>query len=305
MPGSARRALADAVDHNAVLVSYSPEQELGSFWERVLIPFVYCRLSAKFSFARVNNPQTAGRGSQWPISDDPARRVSESRRPRRYRQRSSGRCRARPPRETSRLQNLFHRAPRNHPHSYVPRLLSALGRLDQKSLSADGWHDQASAHRTRRGFSRGGDLRAAYRCRALLRGAYQPSLSLLVALLLLAISPALRLRFAEQLYRESLPAFIHQILCPRSVSLLRRARRFVVEKHARVQCTGRAGLSLALSLWRRNPAAKDAMIRMTRKLEFSARRTSTTIRISRRKRTGASSASAIIRMGTGTTTCWK
>jgi hypothetical protein len=57
MPGSARRALADQVDHNAVLVSYSPEQELGSFWERVLIPFVYCRLSAKFSFARVNNPK--------------------------------------------------------------------------------------------------------------------------------------------------------------------------------------------------------------------------------------------------------
>jgi glycosyltransferase involved in cell wall biosynthesis len=57
MLGSARRALADAVDHNAELVSYSPEQELGSFWERVLIPFVYCRLSAKFSFARVNNPK--------------------------------------------------------------------------------------------------------------------------------------------------------------------------------------------------------------------------------------------------------
>jgi hypothetical protein len=57
MPGSARRALTDAVDHDAVLVSYSPEQELGSFWERALIPFVYCRLSAKFSFVRVNNPK--------------------------------------------------------------------------------------------------------------------------------------------------------------------------------------------------------------------------------------------------------
>jgi hypothetical protein len=59
MPGSTRRALADAVDHNAVLVSYSPEQELGSFWERALIPFVYCRLSAKFSYVRVNNPKLA------------------------------------------------------------------------------------------------------------------------------------------------------------------------------------------------------------------------------------------------------
>ena len=57
MPGATRRALTDAVDHNAVLVSYSPEQELGSFWEHALVPFVYCRLSAKFSYARVNNPK--------------------------------------------------------------------------------------------------------------------------------------------------------------------------------------------------------------------------------------------------------
>jgi cellulose synthase/poly-beta-1,6-N-acetylglucosamine synthase-like glycosyltransferase len=57
LPGAARRALADAVDHDSVLVSYSPEQELGTFWERALIPFVYCRLAARFSFARVNDPR--------------------------------------------------------------------------------------------------------------------------------------------------------------------------------------------------------------------------------------------------------
>jgi glycosyltransferase involved in cell wall biosynthesis len=55
-PGSARRALADAVDHDAVLVSYSPEQEMETWWERALIPYVYCRLAAKFSYARVNDP---------------------------------------------------------------------------------------------------------------------------------------------------------------------------------------------------------------------------------------------------------
>jgi glycosyltransferase involved in cell wall biosynthesis len=54
--GSTRRALIDAVDHDAVMVSYSPEQEMETFWERVLIPFVYCRLAARFSFARVNDP---------------------------------------------------------------------------------------------------------------------------------------------------------------------------------------------------------------------------------------------------------
>lgn len=56
MPGATRRALADAVDHDAVLVSYSPEQELDSVWERALIPFVYCRLAAKFCYAQVNDP---------------------------------------------------------------------------------------------------------------------------------------------------------------------------------------------------------------------------------------------------------
>lgn len=55
--GSTRRALADAVDHSAVLVSYSPEQEMGSFWERAAIPFVYGRLAAHFSFAQVNDPR--------------------------------------------------------------------------------------------------------------------------------------------------------------------------------------------------------------------------------------------------------
>jgi len=56
LQGSTRRALCDAVEHDAVLVSYSPEQEMDSFWERALIPFVYCRLANKFSFARVNDP---------------------------------------------------------------------------------------------------------------------------------------------------------------------------------------------------------------------------------------------------------
>jgi glycosyltransferase involved in cell wall biosynthesis len=64
-PGATRRALGDAVDHDAVLVSYSPEQEMKTWWERALIPFVYCRLAARFSFARVNDrkqPDAAANG---------------------------------------------------------------------------------------------------------------------------------------------------------------------------------------------------------------------------------------------------
>ncbi|HXW61863.1 MAG TPA: glycosyltransferase [Candidatus Acidoferrales bacterium] len=55
--GSVARGLADAVDHEAVLVSYSPEQDLKTFWEKALVPFVYCRLAARFAFARVNDPR--------------------------------------------------------------------------------------------------------------------------------------------------------------------------------------------------------------------------------------------------------
>lgn len=54
--GSARRALNDAAAQNAVLVSYSPEQEMETWWERTMIPFVYCKLSEKFSYDRVNDP---------------------------------------------------------------------------------------------------------------------------------------------------------------------------------------------------------------------------------------------------------
>ena len=57
LPGSAKRALCDAAAHDAALVSYSPEQEMTTFWERALIPFVYCRLAARFSFARINDPR--------------------------------------------------------------------------------------------------------------------------------------------------------------------------------------------------------------------------------------------------------
>lgn len=58
LPGSAHHALEDARESDAALVSYSPEQITQSFAERALIPFIYCRLSRKFDFVRVNDPST-------------------------------------------------------------------------------------------------------------------------------------------------------------------------------------------------------------------------------------------------------
>ncbi len=58
LPGSAARALADAEKFRAGLVSYSPEQETRTWWERALIPFIYVRLGHKFSFDQVNDPNS-------------------------------------------------------------------------------------------------------------------------------------------------------------------------------------------------------------------------------------------------------
>jgi len=57
LPGAMRRALADAVEHDAVLVSYSPEQEMETWWERALIPFIFCALADRYSYERVNDPE--------------------------------------------------------------------------------------------------------------------------------------------------------------------------------------------------------------------------------------------------------
>ncbi len=56
LTGSTARALADAAASGAGLVSYSPEQETRTWWERALIPFVYTRLAQKFSYDAVNDP---------------------------------------------------------------------------------------------------------------------------------------------------------------------------------------------------------------------------------------------------------
>jgi glycosyltransferase involved in cell wall biosynthesis len=58
LPGSTARALADSAATGAGLVSYSPEQEMHTWWERALIPFIYTRLSQKFSFDAVNDPES-------------------------------------------------------------------------------------------------------------------------------------------------------------------------------------------------------------------------------------------------------
>lgn len=52
----AARALRIGTEHAAALVSFSPGQVTRKWWEKALIPFIYCRLAQRFSYREVNDP---------------------------------------------------------------------------------------------------------------------------------------------------------------------------------------------------------------------------------------------------------
>ena len=55
-PGSLARAVAEAEQRGADLLSYSPEQETGTWTERALMPVVFADLARTYPPARVNDP---------------------------------------------------------------------------------------------------------------------------------------------------------------------------------------------------------------------------------------------------------
>jgi glycosyltransferase involved in cell wall biosynthesis len=57
-PAAVTRALQVARETGAALVSFSPEQLAETWYEKSLIPFVYCRLAKHFSFDAVNDPSS-------------------------------------------------------------------------------------------------------------------------------------------------------------------------------------------------------------------------------------------------------
>src|SRR5882672_9236688 len=56
--GATAKAFKLAEENSAALVSFSPEQTLKAWYEKALIPFVYCQLARKFSYADVNDPKS-------------------------------------------------------------------------------------------------------------------------------------------------------------------------------------------------------------------------------------------------------
>ena len=65
--GATARALQMAQEKGAALVSLSPEQITEKWYEKALIPFVYCRLAMHFSYDAVNDPasQAAAANGQF------------------------------------------------------------------------------------------------------------------------------------------------------------------------------------------------------------------------------------------------
>lgn len=55
-PGSLARAAAEAEEHRAALLSYSPEQEVHSFWEKAVMPVIFAELAATYPPSKVNDP---------------------------------------------------------------------------------------------------------------------------------------------------------------------------------------------------------------------------------------------------------
>jgi glycosyltransferase involved in cell wall biosynthesis len=55
-PGSLASAVAEAEKHGAALLSYSPEQEVRTFWEKALMPVIFAELAATYPPAKVNDP---------------------------------------------------------------------------------------------------------------------------------------------------------------------------------------------------------------------------------------------------------
>lgn len=72
-PGSLARAVAEAEQHGASLLSYSPEQEVRTFWEKAVMPVIFAELAATYPPKKVNDPASpiaAANGQYLMISRD-------------------------------------------------------------------------------------------------------------------------------------------------------------------------------------------------------------------------------------------
>jgi Glycosyl transferase family 21 len=57
-PGSLTRAVAEASQHGAAMLSYSPAQEVRGFWENAVMPVIFAELAATYRPALVSDPNS-------------------------------------------------------------------------------------------------------------------------------------------------------------------------------------------------------------------------------------------------------
>ena len=138
LPGATRRALADAEERAASLVSYSPEQVMETAAEQILIPFVYTRLAERFSFERVNDPALPGCRGERAISADSPRCIRCNRRPRGGARASARRRGPGAIGEGQRAKYFLRSRAGNRADADVPDVRRALAGLDEKSVRIDG-----------------------------------------------------------------------------------------------------------------------------------------------------------------------
>jgi glycosyltransferase involved in cell wall biosynthesis len=73
-PRAVEVGLEAARQTGAALVSFSPDQETQTWWERAVIPFVYCRLADEYPYDRISDPkdERAAANGQWLLVSRPA-----------------------------------------------------------------------------------------------------------------------------------------------------------------------------------------------------------------------------------------
>jgi GT2 family glycosyltransferase len=58
LPGSLARSLAEAKRHDAVMLSYSPQQIVATFWEKAVMPVIFAELAGSYRPAEVSDPNS-------------------------------------------------------------------------------------------------------------------------------------------------------------------------------------------------------------------------------------------------------
>jgi len=58
-PGSLARAVAEAKQRGAALLSYSPEQKVDGLWEKAVMPVIFAELAAAYRPSQVSDPRSS------------------------------------------------------------------------------------------------------------------------------------------------------------------------------------------------------------------------------------------------------